>query len=817
MPVVYNKETGLAEDLPPEVMKSALQAGTHEIPLVSPEGERGSANTEDAPELIKQGYRQPKTEELKDLLSTAEHTGTGQQIAAGIEGLGRGVLGPVSDAILTSTGVNPEDIKKRKEVYPGTAMAGDVAGLVGSGLAGVGLGGALEQVGKAVIPQAAKGASLATKIMAAGGRGAVENALYGVQSEVSKKLINEPQTAESAIANVGMAALLGAGIGGGLGAVGAGFDGLMSSKASQFVNDFKGRISEHLDNPDPLATLTKEMQGLHEPIQNQVINEVYGKSGLRQEELAKLLPEEMSPKLAEHNTKVINDIGDTLGKMQKNAAEYPSHNVAELQRQYGQLVEASQKGSPQEVYNALNEFKRYSQGTYKALQKTDSFELPHKFLKEVQDLGKDVRASLEDNVWGAAGKRTAAINKAWSEFQTPLKEFNSKFTTKLGDEKVIDPGKVNTYLRQIGKPNAEIKQEVLSNFLDASKRFTQTMDKTHANLGIENPVSKYSEQAMLATLQKQTAGSKVADALIEKGLSKLAGSAVGGAVGSIVGHPALGAIIGAHSLDSVMKDVLPALIQPMLKTEASGTGFKSAINYAIQAVKGENKINKAAASVFGGHDVIQMPSGKDRELLQKQLKKISDNPDELLNTGHQVGHYMPEHASQLAAAAMRSTQYLDSLKPNTTPQMPLDEPRKPSDVEESIYNRALDIAQNPLIVLKSVKDGSITLQDINHLKTMFPALYTKMSNQLVEHLIDVKTDKSLIPYKTKLGVSMFMGQPLDSSMRPAAIIASQGVGQQASQMMAPTQKPKSMNKLDKLPGQTGTMVASREQYRTSRH
>lgn len=594
MPVLKNLDTGLSEDLPKEVADSALASGTHEVPLINPQGEHGSAKLEDASALMQQGYRQPKTEELKEDLSTTAHTNTSNQIAASIEGLGRGVLGPASDAILQATGVDPEDIRKREEIYSGTHGIAEAAGLVSSGLAGVGLGGALNKLGS--VARAGKDASFIAKVAASAGRGAIENAAFQAQDEVSKLIQNDPaQTAESAISNVGMSALLGAGIGGGLGAVPASWDALMDSKAGKFIGDFTGRVREHLDIPNP----------------------------------------------------------------------------------------------------------------------------------------------------------------------TPAVEPTSIYKSDIFGE------------------------------------------------GMPHPGASF----------EGTPGGKAADALIRNGLSEQIAGSIGAVGGSSIGHPILGYLFGKNTITPLIEKILPAIMRPLLNTEASGVGLKSAVGYAMQAIKGQNALNKAAASVFGESTHIEDPTDKDRRQLKEQLEKLETNQEALLDTGKHVGTYMPAHAQAMAETAVRNSQYLNGLKPIVAPTSPLDEPRTPNASEEAHYNRALDIAQSPMIVTKAIKDGSLTIADIKHIKTMYPSLYTSLSQKLVSNLIDKKTDKAAIPYKTKLGLSAFLGQPLDSSMSPLAITASQSMGMQPAQPPQPKNgsAPKNMNKLDKLPQQSNTMTGSREAYRSSRH
>ena len=98
---------------------------------------------------------------------------------------------------------------------------------------------------------------------------------------------------------------------------------------------------------------------------------------------------------------------------------------------------------------------------------------------------------------------------------------------------------------------------------------------------------------------------------------------------------------------------------------------------------------------------------------------------------------------------------------------------RPSKVQEADYNRALDIAQNPLLVVPDIKNGTINLRDLQHLNAMYPELYAKISQKLVEEMAAQVEKDLLIPYRTKLGLSMFMQQPLDHSMSIEMLQSSQ--------------------------------------------
>lgn len=118
-------------------------------------------------------------------------------------------------------------------------------------------------------------------------------------------------------------------------------------------------------------------------------------------------------------------------------------------------------------------------------------------------------------------------------------------------------------------------------------------------------------------------------------------------------------------------------------------------------------------------------------------------------------------------------------------------------MEIARYNKALDIAQNPTIVLQKVKDGTLQPSDIADLHGMYPDLYKSMSAKLSNAMQSHHADEEPIPYKTKMGMSLFLGQPLDVSMRPESIQAAQPIPSQPQQPQQGQKASKSMNSLGK--------------------
>lgn len=796
------------------------------VNVMSPEGVPGLIQPEEASEAFNQGYSYITPEMQKQ----NEFGAPNQQAIAAVEGLAKGVAGPLATGAEVAMGVPAEDIRAREDANPWTAGLSEGAGFIGSMAAGVGEARLVTSAAEAAskgIGLGLEGASTAEKIAAAGVRASTEMALLSSGDEMSKYITQDPnQSVESAISHVGLSSLLGLGGGAALGSIAPLWKASVGDRAAQFVEDFKGRINERMVDPNPTATVTDELGNYYKNITD-MADEVYGVKGLKAQDIAKVMPE-MSTKMGEQAGLISEKLDKALEDMRAKPNLYPERLSSKLENDVAAFKAATESAqAPADVFNAAQELKQ----TLDSYAKFDKFVKPvdeaYDFVNKAKELRFAAKEVLEDSsVWGKAADRQKAINKAFSTYLPALKDFNKKFTTEVLGERVVDPSKINTYMNGLGKPSAELKQNMLENFLNASEKYRNTIADTHANLGLESPFQATPMGATLSTIKEVAPGAKVADILIAKGIAKISGQGIGaltgGALGSLAGHGYIGALIGQHAIGPFIESVLPSMTKAILDNPTSGSGIKSAMEVGSAILKGEAKIGKGVKGIFKAEGelgtISQLPTEKEREKLEKHLKVAQENPESLMKVGGDVGHYMPQHATAMAETAARASTYLNNIRPKTQPANALDPKITPSSTEKANYNRAVDIALNPLIVLKSIKEGEVGLQDITHLNNLYPALYNRLKQEVMKNIGEAVSDKQSIPYKTKLGASAFLGQPLDSSMQPQAIAASQMVTMPPqNQQPKNGTAPKNMNKLDKLPEQSDTMVGSREAYRTSRH
>lgn len=275
---------------------------------------------------------------------------------------------------------------------------------------------------------------------------------------------------------------------------------------------------------------------------------------------------------------------------------------------------------------------------------------------------------------------------------------------------------------------------------------------------------------------------------VDKLMQHIPGTAVGMATMIAAHNPALALVMGGLT-KLVAKDAPDAMRLSMLKFMGSNQpieagAFKAMTDVARATLRGEAAANRAARGVFkSGSKVLPKRdvSESDRRKLDKQLMAYKEEPSSMMGVGGQTAHYLPDHGAAIGETAARAVNYLNSLRPNLDKRMPLDTKPAENPVQKAAFNRALDIAESPLMVLDHVKEGTLLPQDLVTLQNVAPGLYERLRQKVTGEMVNHLSDDEPVPYKTKLGLALFLGQPLDSTMTPEGILAAQPKQQQAPQ------------------------------------
>lgn len=216
-----------------------------DIDVVSPTGEIGTVPEEDYQSAVaNEGYR-PATREDIIADNRAKKYGTpGQEARTAAEEAARVLTFGASDLAQTQLGVNPKDILAREQENPKSRIAGGAAALVPSMLTGEGetglpeaeiyseiggtpsiiskVGNAASKATESVLPEANSFVGKILRTAASKGVGsAVEGLAYTTGDLVSEKVLGDPNlTSQQAIAQLGLGAVLGGGLGALLGPAG---------------------------------------------------------------------------------------------------------------------------------------------------------------------------------------------------------------------------------------------------------------------------------------------------------------------------------------------------------------------------------------------------------------------------------------------------------------------------------------------------------------------------------------------------------------------------------------------------------------------
>lgn len=880
-------------------------------------------------------------------LDEEKYGGTGEQIKAGAEALGRGFLGPLAPLAEKALGVKEEDIRGRQEANPVTAGLGEAVGLGAGLLTGTGEAALMTKAGAAAVKAAglgevAKGASLSYRIGSEALKQATEMAVLQTGDELTKKVLHDPgASAETAIPNIGLAAVLGGG-GGALWAgavsplwkatqgkiVEPGLKGIQSwfGKAEQSAaenvveksglnlppplqavgNDVPGAAGHHANVMNAETMVGKGYQKQVAKAESDATENILGNLGTKSGDLDKMelnranTGEKFGETVTEDFTPEHKDLTDRYDKFNKR-----NGNTAPKESDYRSLAdEVSAKGEelawnaapktspeiPKMVENFMDDLGNATTAEQIKKQITSLMNthrsnpitsgaaselaaMARKFHEKTIENGILSRGEriLQHGVEGPgsvelqqqAQKEIAEYNQLrgdYRDYMKKLEDFDKHtqvgrwetprgYFKALAEKARLNPEKLADAIGNANKSNIlEQLQQNLPKTLEAARQYhiEKLLDKNYKNgaLDIHKLVKNLTEDispqlrdfilskpqqeqiSAVATVLQRLQNKETHQGLFRKAMEALSHkypSAAAFAVG-LASHSVEIPII-AHLAKVAFGEGSDATRIAMLKYMNSGMpikaeGLKSAVDYIAKVARGQAMLNKATAAVLkpGAQVVASYPTSNDREKLQNALDKVQNNPDKLIagEDGH-LGHYMPESQSAIAQTATQAANYLNSIRPKPFRAGPLDKEIEPSQDAMAKYNRAMDIAINPTIVLDHIKEGTLQPTDIAHLHAMYPSLQKQFTTNLLDQVTNMHANDQDVPYKTRMSISLFLGQPLDSSMKPESIIAAQPKPRPSMQQPGGMGKPKrGTASLGKAPNAYKTTSQAAEGDRSSR-
>jgi hypothetical protein len=134
----------------------------------------------------------------------------------------------------------------------------------------------------------------------------------------------------------------------------------------------------------------------------------------------------------------------------------------------------------------------------------------------------------------------------------------------------------------------------------------------------------------------------------------------------------------------------------------------------------------------------------------------------------------PIMADRLEAIAAKRIEFLASKLPRKPdlPGMSLGpDTWQPSDMEMRAFARYVAAAEDPHGVVERLADGSVTPEDAETMKTVYPEMYADIQRQIMMQLGELRAK---LPYNRRLALSIFSGVPVDPALDPRVLAALQG-------------------------------------------
>lgn len=513
------------------------------------------------------------------------------------------------------------------------------------------------------------------------------------------------------------------------------------------------------------------------------------KGGFKREFVESAIPttnhKAMTELVAARSEQVLNDAERLLQlpELPAKAAktiEDVSTRVYDIKSQISAAIaEGRQPGV--DAFMGLDELKRdldfYFKGSESSLRSGSVAGVSGKSLRKVAPWYKAtadaLRADLENvELWGRAAEVQKAINAPWSKSigagQDALPSLTTQFGRQAGSYEratVADPGKIDTYLRNLTNPNKDMTHQAMRDWLDSKEQLMNAAkealdlppgeaEKALGGIAKMRETLKQAERDITTINQYKQLTSGGGDGVAT--LMGMVGLGVGGPLGGIAGG-----IMGTVANPG-------RAVAQLAAVERMGMKFDQAVGGGIKAFFDTAKTAEATARV---------PLEKTAALA-KQLRQLSpaNLVDAAAKSVGRIGEAAPKVANASALAITRAVSYLTSMAPaerppvSMSPGIPANTDPPPQELIR--FARRVEVVKDPASVIKHMKAGTLEREHTETLKTVYPALFEQMRAEVLERASEQKAPLTI---QQMTAMAMLWDAPVHAMFEPAQVKAFQAL------------------------------------------
>lgn len=773
------------------------------IAVRSPSGVGGTVKRKDLQQAVGDGFRLEHPEETHE--RDLEKAYGDAPVAAFVGGLASTVTGGLSDTLAG------ERMREQAKRNTGARALGSVAGAfvpIGGGALASGLG---KAAGAGVAARV--GTGLGGKLAAAGTRGAVEGAVFGGQVGVSEVGLSEtPVTWEGAAATIGSNALGGAVLGGGIG-----IGGRLLEEGAVAAKGYAARKLEQLTAPESAAVdrgAFPEIAAMDKRVAREAI--VAERETVRAQRATDLVEGKAA---RETEVAALEKVKDAAARdLYDEAVAYkdfirPRFNASadsEIRSVLGKSKGSIMRGldNPKGFIEA-----RGSRAVLDGLQKQEN--ALNKVLANADDvhIGADIERQamlnrLPEPVPGTNHYLNPEQSKLYADFagvKIPKGQpgiavagedlANFRGAIERGDvnppqlQRVLDAEEMLARNRTLQARFAEARAPIAS---DTLASIDARMEAARAGVGKSPRLDAL--EAHLADISEATLGKRIAQG---------AGALAGGSAGFSVGGP-LGAAAGGMIGRELGERVYQRLVRKI--TSGNAARAKSVQGSVAQLfATGAGKAAKATARVaplaskilpsirYARQEYVDgmLGAANARASKSELVNAFRERARELnaLTERGGDGSYsvrMPARealnqrlqglwaVSPMVANGVEKThnariEFLAGKLPRdpSPPHLQVGpDTWEPSHAELAKFARYMEAVEQPEKVIQRLSTATMTPEDAEVLKTVYPETYREIQGQLHSHMAQLRTS---LPYAKRLGLSIYLDVPVDLALTAEAL------------------------------------------------
>lgn len=199
------------------------------------------------------------------------------------------------------------------------------------------------------------------------------------------------------------------------------------------------------------------------------------------------------------------------------------------------------------------------------------------------------------------------------------------------------------------------------------------------------------------------------------------------------------------------------------------------------------KLSGASTMQLMNSNWIHLEKGEEKpkndqqafKIISNKITKLASDPEasaeELSRKYIRVMHAAPDTATNLMHVSQLAISFLDSKLPkDPNGQMPikaLEREWQPNSLDLAKFKRYLNAVEHPMNVFTDLSNGTPTLEQIETIKAVYPAIYEQLQQTVHDQLSSPKAKP--LKFNKKLHLGRLLGMATDSSLQAETLLGLQ--------------------------------------------